>query len=198
MAELQPSKLATRVRFPSPAPFVFSCRSGEMADAADSKSAARECVRVRVPPPAPLPFIPLISCFGSATLLGSGGAARRGICREFQASFMEQSKFQISFSRKALKATFKQKLVLLVSIISGKFLFLMQRRDAPATKSSGCLSEANPKGRKGPRDAEFYKLGKLSILYHYIVCERILFAEMTQSVTQMVIAPLARPRKLRR
>ena len=25
-----------------------------MADAADSKSAARECVRVRVPPPAPL------------------------------------------------------------------------------------------------------------------------------------------------
>ena len=111
---------------------------------------------------------------------------------------MEQSKFQISFSRKALKATFKQKLVLLVSIISGKCLVLMRRRDAPATKSSGCLSEANPKGRKGPRDAEFYKLGKLSILYHYIVCERILFAEMTQSVTQMVIAPLARPRKLRR
>ena len=53
MAELQPSKLATRVRFPSPAPFVF-CRSGEMADAADSKSAARECVRVRVPLPAPI------------------------------------------------------------------------------------------------------------------------------------------------
>ena len=37
----------------------------------------------------------------------------------------------------------------------------MQRRDAPATKSSGCLSEANPKGRKGPRDAEFYKLYQL-------------------------------------
>ena len=29
-------------------------RSGVMAAAADSKSAARECVRVRVPPPAPL------------------------------------------------------------------------------------------------------------------------------------------------
>ena len=147
MAELQPSKLATRVRFPSPAPFVFSCRSGEMADAADSKSAARECVRVRVPPPAPLPFIPLISCFGSATLLGSGGLRDE----EFAGNFKH-----LSWS-KALKATFKQKLVLLVSIISGKFLFLMQRRDAPATKSSGCLSEANPKGRKGPRDAEFYK-----------------------------------------
>jgi hypothetical protein len=39
---------------------------------------------------------------------------------------------------------------------------------------------------------------KLSILYHYIVCERILFAEMTQSVTQMVIAPLTRPRKARK
>ena len=38
MAELQPSKLATRVRFPSPAP--SSCRGGEMADTADSKSAA--------------------------------------------------------------------------------------------------------------------------------------------------------------
>ena len=30
-----------------------------MADAADSKSAARECVRVRVPPPAPLLPSPL-------------------------------------------------------------------------------------------------------------------------------------------
>ena len=29
-----------------------------MADAADSKSAARECVRVRVPPPAPLSQTP--------------------------------------------------------------------------------------------------------------------------------------------
>ena len=35
----------------------------------------------------------------------------------------------------------------------GEF-FLTQRRDAPATKSSGCLSEANPKGRKGLREAE--------------------------------------------
>ena len=32
-----------------------------MADAADSKSAARECVRVRVPPPAP--FFPIGSMF---------------------------------------------------------------------------------------------------------------------------------------
>lgn len=31
---------------------------------------------------------------------------------------------------------------------------LTQRRDAPAAKRSGCLSEANPKGRKGPRGAE--------------------------------------------
>ena len=29
--------------------------------------------------------------------------------------------------------------------------FLTQRRDAPAAKRSGCLSEANLKGRKGPR-----------------------------------------------
>ena len=27
--------------------------------------------------------------------------------------------------------------------------------DAPAPQASGCLSEANPKGRKGPRDAEY-------------------------------------------
>ena len=27
--------------------------------------------------------------------------------------------------------------------------------DAPAPQASGCLSEANPKGRKGPREAEF-------------------------------------------
>ena len=33
-------------------------------------------------------------------------------------------------------------------------LGLTQRRDAPAPQASGCLSEANPKGRKGPRDAE--------------------------------------------
>ena len=32
--------------------------------------------------------------------------------------------------------------------------FLPQRRDAPAPQASGCLSEANPKGRKGPRGAE--------------------------------------------
>ena len=51
MAELQPSKLATRVRFPSPAP--YGSQGGVMAAAADSKSAARECVRVRVPPLAP-------------------------------------------------------------------------------------------------------------------------------------------------
>ena len=50
MAELQPSKLATRVRFPSPAP---QRQSGVMAAAADSKSAVREYVRVRVPPLAP-------------------------------------------------------------------------------------------------------------------------------------------------
>ena len=31
---------------------------------------------------------------------------------------------------------------------------LTRRRDAPAPQASGCLSEANPKGRKGPRDAE--------------------------------------------
>ena len=39
-----------------------------MADAADSKSAARECVRVRVPPPAPSPLfcalrVPLTGSF---------------------------------------------------------------------------------------------------------------------------------------
>ena len=51
MAELQPSKLATRVRFPSPAPIR---QSGVMAAAADSKSAVREYVRVRVPPLAPM------------------------------------------------------------------------------------------------------------------------------------------------
>jgi hypothetical protein len=32
--------------------------------------------------------------------------------------------------------------------------FLPQRRDAPAPQASGCLSEANPKGRKGTRGAE--------------------------------------------
>ena len=32
--------------------------------------------------------------------------------------------------------------------------FLTQRRDAPAPQVSGCQSEANPKGCKGPRDAE--------------------------------------------
>jgi hypothetical protein len=32
--------------------------------------------------------------------------------------------------------------------------FLPQRRDAPAPQASGCLSEANPKGLKGPRGAE--------------------------------------------
>ena len=32
--------------------------------------------------------------------------------------------------------------------------FLTQRRNAPAPQASGCLSEANPKGRKGPREAE--------------------------------------------
>ena len=54
MAELQPSKLATRVRFPSPAPLGGSRRQGGvMAAAADSKSAIREYVRVRVPLLAP-------------------------------------------------------------------------------------------------------------------------------------------------
>ena len=52
MAELQPSKLATRVRFPSPAPGRAS-QGGVMAAAADSKSAIREYVRVRVPLLAP-------------------------------------------------------------------------------------------------------------------------------------------------
>ena len=52
MAELQPSKLATRVRFPSPAPRRLR-QGGVMAAAADSKSAVREDVRVRVPPLAP-------------------------------------------------------------------------------------------------------------------------------------------------
>ena len=32
--------------------------------------------------------------------------------------------------------------------------YLTQRRNAPAPQASGCLSEANPKGRKGPREAE--------------------------------------------
>ena len=54
MAELQPSKLATRVRFPSPAPEEECGQSGVMAAAADSKSAVREYVRVRVPPLAPV------------------------------------------------------------------------------------------------------------------------------------------------
>ena len=27
--------------------------------------------------------------------------------------------------------------------------------DAPAPQASGCLSEANPKGRKGPRESVF-------------------------------------------
>ena len=52
MAELQPSKLATRVRFPSPAPNEAG-QGGVMAAAADSKSAVRKYVRVRVPPLAP-------------------------------------------------------------------------------------------------------------------------------------------------
>ena len=29
-----------------------------------------------------------------------------------------------------------------------------QRRDAPAPQASGCLSEANPEDRNGPREAE--------------------------------------------
>ena len=40
-------------------------------------------------------------------------------------------------------------------------MFLTQRkqsRDAPGAKRSGCLSEANPKGRKGPRAAEFLRI----------------------------------------
>ena len=53
MAELQPSKLATRVRFPSPAPGGKLSQGGVMAAAADSKSAIREYVRVRVPLLAP-------------------------------------------------------------------------------------------------------------------------------------------------
>ena len=32
--------------------------------------------------------------------------------------------------------------------------FLAQSRNAPAPQASGCLSEANPKGRKGPREAQ--------------------------------------------
>ena len=43
----------------------------------------------------------------------------------------------------------------LKTAVGGEF-FLTQRRDAPATKSSGCLSEANPKGSKGPREAEIF------------------------------------------
>ena len=54
MAELQPSKLATRVRFPSPAPKTEQSQGGVMAAAADSKSAIREYVRVRVPLLAPV------------------------------------------------------------------------------------------------------------------------------------------------
>ena len=42
----------------------------------------------------------------------------------------------------------------------GRF-FLTQRRDAPATKSSGCLSEANPKDRKGSREAEIFTSRKV-------------------------------------
>ena len=44
---------------------------------------------------------------------------------------------------------------------SESFLFLTQRkqsRDAPVAKRSGCLSKANPKGRKGPRAAEFLRI----------------------------------------
>ena len=36
-----------------------------------------------------------------------------------------------------------------VSLICG---FPEAEQDSPATKSSGCLSEANPKGRKGPSE----------------------------------------------
>ena len=46
---------------------------------------------------------------------------------------------------------------------SESFLFLSQRersRDAPGAKRSGCLSEANPKGRKGPRDAEILRYAR--------------------------------------
>jgi len=32
--------------------------------------------------------------------------------------------------------------------------FLTQKRNAPALQASGCLSEANPEDRKGPREAE--------------------------------------------
>ena len=42
-------------------------------------------------------------------------------------------------------------------------LGLTQRRDAPAPQASGCLSEANPKGRKGPRDAELVGVGELEL-----------------------------------
>ena len=52
MAELQPSKLATRVRFPSPAPNAAGVM--ELVDLADSKSAVGDYVWVRVPPPAPI------------------------------------------------------------------------------------------------------------------------------------------------
>ena len=65
VAQWQSSSLPSWLRgFDSLRPLhLFFRRSGEMADAADSKSAARECVRVRVPPPAPLPIFSAVFFF---------------------------------------------------------------------------------------------------------------------------------------
>ena len=41
------------------------------------------------------------------------------------------------------------------------FKHFLKRRDAPATKSSGCLSEGNPKGSKGLREAEIFTSRKV-------------------------------------
>ena len=43
--------------------------------------------------------------------------------------------------------------------------------DAPAPQASGCLSEANPKGRKGPRESVFC-CGKRKLLWQFTVAIR--------------------------
>ena len=49
--------------------------------------------------------------------------------------------------------------------------------DAPAPQASGCLSEANPKGRKGPRES----VSRKGLLYHGTVpiVFRLLSSECT-------------------